>query len=44
MQIGLAGKNIHTANMCTSCRKDLFYSYRSEGRTGRMLSVIMLKP
>jgi len=44
MQIGLDGKNIHTAGMCTSCRKDLFYSYRSEGRTGRMLSVIMLKP
>jgi len=44
LQIGLAEKNIHTAGMCTSCRKDLFYSYRAEGRTGRMLSVIMLKP
>lgn len=44
MQIGLAEKNIHTTGMCTSCRKDLFYSYRAEGRTGRMLSVIMLKP
>lgn len=44
LQIGLAGKNIHSAGMCTSCRKDLFYSYRAEGRTGRMLSVIMLKP
>jgi hypothetical protein len=44
MQIGLLDKNIHSAGMCTSCRKDLFYSYRAEGRTGRMLSVIMLKP
>ena len=44
MQIGLAEKNIHTAGVCTSCRKDLFYSYRAEGKTGRMLSVIMLKP
>jgi polyphenol oxidase len=44
MQIGLAEKNIHAAGMCTSCRKDLFYSFRAEGRTGRMLSVIMLKP
>jgi polyphenol oxidase len=43
-QIGLAEKNIHAARMCTSCRNDLFYSFRAEGRTGRMLSVIMLKP
>jgi purine-nucleoside/S-methyl-5'-thioadenosine phosphorylase / adenosine deaminase len=44
MQIGLLDKNIHSVGMCTACRKDLFYSYRAEGRTGRMLSVIMLKP
>jgi YfiH family protein len=43
MQIGLEEKNIHSTKMCTSCRKDLFYSFRAEGRTGRMLSVIMLK-
>ncbi len=43
-QIGLQEKNIHAVGMCTACRKDLFYSYRAEGRTGRMLSVIMLKP
>jgi YfiH family protein len=44
MQIGLPEKNIHVLGMCTSCRKDLFYSFRAEGRTGRMLSVIMIKP
>lgn len=44
MQIGLREKNIHSLGMCTSCRKDLFYSYRAEGRTGRMLSAIMIKP
>jgi YfiH family protein len=44
MQIGLVEKNIHSLGMCTACRKDLFYSYRVEGRTGRMLSAIMLKP
>jgi YfiH family protein len=44
MQVGLQEKNIHSLGMCTSCRRDLFYSYRAEGRTGRMLSVIMLKP
>lgn len=43
MQIGLAEKNIHSIGMCTSCRRDLFYSFRAEGRTGRMLSVIMIK-
>ncbi|HSQ77578.1 MAG TPA: peptidoglycan editing factor PgeF [Nitrospirota bacterium] len=44
MQIGLLDKNIHSLGMCTSCRKDVFYSYRAEGSTGRMLSVIMIKP
>jgi YfiH family protein len=44
LQIGLAEKNVHTLGLCTSCRRDLFYSYRAEGKTGRMLSVIMLKP
>jgi len=44
MQIGLQEKNIHSLGMCTACRRDLFYSYRAEGRTGRILSVIMIKP
>lgn len=44
MQVGLQEKNIHSLGMCTACRKDLFYSFRSEGMTGRMLSVIMIKP
>jgi len=43
MQAGVPEKNIHSLGMCTSCRKDLFYSFRAEGRTGRMLSVIMIK-
>jgi len=43
-QAGLAGSNIHSLGMCTSCRRDLFYSFRAEGRTGRMLSAIMIKP
>jgi YfiH family protein len=42
-QVGLSSKNVHSVGLCTSCRRDLFYSYRSEGRTGRMLSVIMIK-
>jgi YfiH family protein len=43
-QIGLAEGNVHALGLCTSCRRDLFYSFRVEGRTGRMLSVIMIKP
>jgi YfiH family protein len=43
LQIGLVEKNIHALGLCTSCRKDLFYSFRAEGKTGRMLSVIMIK-
>ena len=44
VQAGLAGGNSHAVGLCTSCRKDLFYSFRVEGRTGRMLSVVMIKP
>lgn len=36
---GLAEKNIEIAGICTSCRTDLFYSYRKEGRTGRFTLV-----
>jgi purine-nucleoside/S-methyl-5'-thioadenosine phosphorylase / adenosine deaminase len=43
MRIGLPEGNIHSLGLCTSCHKDLFYSFRAEGRTGRMLSMIMLK-
>jgi hypothetical protein len=44
LQAGLHEKNIHALGMCTSCRRDLFYSFRAEGRTGRMLSAVMIKP
>jgi len=44
MQSGLLERNIHSLGMCTSCRRDLFYSFRAEGRTGRMLSAIMIRP
>jgi len=43
VQVGLLEKNIHSLGLCTSCRRDLFYSFRAEGRTGRILSVIMIK-
>ncbi len=43
VQAGLCEKNVHSLGMCTSCRRDLFYSFRAEGRTGRMLSVVMIR-
>lgn len=43
IQAGLPEINIYSFGLCTSCLPDLFYSFRREGRTGRMLSVIMIK-
>ncbi|HEU5411880.1 MAG TPA: peptidoglycan editing factor PgeF [Candidatus Acidoferrales bacterium] len=39
-EAGLSAKNIFATDLCTSCRTDLFFSYRREKNTGRMLSVI----
>ena len=39
---GLREEHIHSLGLCTSCRRDLFYSFRAEGRTGRMLSAVMI--
>lgn len=37
---GLQAENVKIADLCTFCRKDLFYSYRRDGkRTGRMAAV-----
>ncbi len=44
LEKGILEKNIETAEMCTLCRKDLFFSSRSnEGKTGRILAGIMLR-
>ena len=41
--IGIQPESISTSPYCTSCRTDLFYSYRAEGgQTGRMLSFIQI--
>jgi YfiH family protein len=39
---GLLRENIHGSGLCTSCRTDVFYSYRKEGTTGRLAGVIRL--
>lgn len=41
--IGVEESSILSTRLCTSCNRDLFYSYRAEGgQTGRMMSVIKL--
>ncbi|MHB8411985.1 MAG: peptidoglycan editing factor PgeF [Candidatus Acidiferrales bacterium] len=37
---GVQRKNIFASELCTSCRTDLFFSYRREATTGRMMAVI----
>jgi YfiH family protein len=44
LKMGLLAENIHALGLCTACNRDHFYSFRAEGRTGRMLSVVMIKP
>ncbi len=41
---GLPPNRIYSAEFCTACRTDLFFSHRREGsRTGRMMAVIGIK-
>lgn len=39
---GLLPENIYSSNLCTSCRTDIFYSYRKEGSTGRLAGIMRL--
>jgi YfiH family protein len=41
---GISEENIDMANLCSSCRQDLFFSHRgSGGITGRQLNFMMIK-
>lgn len=43
IEAGVPKENIFKGELCTSCKKDLFYSYRRDkGRTGRMMGYIAL--
>jgi polyphenol oxidase len=37
---GIPAKNISSSGFCTACRTDLFFSYRRERTTGRMMAAI----
>jgi polyphenol oxidase len=40
---GIASKNICSSGFCTACRRDLFFSYRREQTTGRMMAAIGIR-
>lgn len=44
LQAGIPQESIFSANLCTSCRKDLFFSHRGEaGKTGRQINFMMIE-
>ena len=44
LDAGLREQNIVVSDLCTSCRRDLLFSYRKDaGTTGRLMSVIGLR-
>jgi polyphenol oxidase len=40
---GIAPKNISSSDFCTACRRDLFFSYRREQITGRLMAAIGIR-
>ena len=44
LQEGLINGNIHNCDICTKCRKDLFFSHRGdEGRTGSLAAFMQIR-
>lgn len=44
LSAGLRAEHISASDLCTACRRDLFFSYRKEGAaTGRMMAVIGIR-
>ena len=41
---GVPEENISNLDLCTSCRTDLFFSYRKEHVAGRMMAVVGIRP
>lgn len=42
-EASVSAENIFVSDLCTSCRTDLFFSYRREKPTGRMVSTIGIR-
>ena len=42
-EAGVLEKNIFTEGPCTSCDNQRWYSYRKEGKTGRLMTLAMLR-
>jgi YfiH family protein len=40
---GIAPRHIFSSDLCTACRPDLFFSYRRERTTGRMMAAIGIR-
>jgi polyphenol oxidase len=40
---GVPAKNISVSDLCTSCRTNLFFSYRRERQTGRMMAAVGIR-
>jgi polyphenol oxidase len=40
---GIPARNISPSGLCTACRSDLFFSFRKERITGRMMAVIGIR-
>jgi YfiH family protein len=43
LDAGVPSENIESMNQCTACHTDLFFSYRKEQVTGRMLAVVGIR-
>jgi YfiH family protein len=41
---GIVPQNIFSSGFCTACRTELFFSYRREQTTGRMMAAIGIRP
>jgi YfiH family protein len=40
---GIPARNISSSGLCTACRSDLFFSFRKERTTGRMIAAIGIR-
>ena len=41
---GVPAANVFSSDLCTSCRKDIFFSHRAEfGKTGRLMGIIGIR-